>query len=90
MATRQDLYEKRQTGFFRDAQGHRSSKRLIGTILIGAGGAFLGIVGVFSLFNPVADPQTSLDVGRTLIYAGAGLLGVGVVEKFGSKNGGGK
>ncbi len=80
----------KQAGFFRDAQGHRSSKRLIGTILIGVGAAFLGVVGVFSLFNPVADPQTSLDVGRTLIYAGAGLLGIGVVEKFGGKNGGGK
>lgn len=79
-----------KTGFFYDSQGNRSSKRLIGTVLIAAGGAFLVIVGVFSLFNPVADPRTSLDVGRTLIYAGAGLLGVGVVEKFGSKNGGGK
>ncbi len=85
-----DMQEIRQTGFFRDAQGHRSSKRLIGTILIGAGGGFLGIVGAFSLFNPVADPQTSLDVGRTLIYAGAGLLGIGVAEKFAVKNGGGK
>lgn len=79
-----------KTGFFYDSQGNKSSKRLIGTILISAGGAFLGVVGVFSLFNPVADPQTSLDVGRTLIYAGAGLLGVGVIEKFSSKNGGGK
>jgi len=90
MTVRRDIQEKRQTGFSRDSQGKRSSKRLMGTILIGAGGVFLGIVGAFSLFNPVADPQTSLDVGRTLIYAGAGLLGVGVVEKFGSKNGGGK
>ncbi len=90
MAVRQDIQEKRQTGLFRDAQGHRSSKRVIGTVLIGAGGVFLGIVGGFSLFNPVADPQTSLDVGRTLIYAGAGLLGIGVAEKFAVKNGGGK
>ena len=85
-----DMQETKQAGLFRDAQGHRSSKRVIGTILIGAGGAFLGVVGVFSLFNPVADPQTSLDVGRTLIYAGAGLLGIGVAEKFAVKNGGGK
>ncbi len=82
--------EIKQAGLFRDSQGHLSSKRVIGTVLISAGGAFLGVVGVFSLFNPVADPQTSLDVGRTLIYAGAGLLGIGVVEKFGGKNGGGK
>ena len=85
-----DIQETEKAGLFRDAQGHLSSKRVIGTVLIGTGGAFLGVVGVFSLFNPVADPQTSLDVGRTLIYAGAGLLGIGVVEKFGGKNGGGK
>ena len=90
MATRPDLYEKRQTGFFRDSQGHRSSKRLIGTALICSGSAYLGIVGVFSLSQIVADPMTALAVGKTLIYAGAGLLGVGVVEKFGAKNGGGK
>lgn len=82
-----DTQEIRQNGFFYDSQGNRSSKRLVGTVLIVAGGCFLGIVGVFSLFNPVADPATSLAVGKTLIYAGAGLLGVGVVEKFGTKGG---
>ncbi len=79
-----------KTGFFYDSQGNKSSKRLIGTILIGAGGVFLGIVGVVSLSRIVADPHTALAAGKTLIYAGAGLLGVGVIEKFGSKNGGGK
>ncbi len=80
----------KQTGFFRDSQGCRSSKRLIGTVLIAAGGVFLGIVGACSLVRIIADPTTALAAGKTLIYAGAGLLGVGVVEKFGAKNGGGK
>lgn len=72
-------------GVFRDSDGNLSSKRIIGTVLLGSGGLFLLAVGVLAVWKTVADPQTSLDVGRTLIYSGAALLGVGVVEKLGPK-----
>lgn len=70
-------------GIFRDSAGHKSSKRIAGMIILGAGAAFLLIVGGISVARVVADPDTSIRVGSTLIYTGAALLGVGVVEGFG-------
>ena len=67
-------------GVFRDSAGHKSSKRIAGTIILGVGAAFLLAVGIISISRVVADPDTSIRIGSTLIYTGAALLGVGVVE----------
>lgn len=70
-------------GFLHDSQGNKSSKRLLGVIFMAVGGLFLLITGVFALYKTVSDPTTAIAVGKTMLYAGAGLLGIGVVEKFG-------
>jgi hypothetical protein len=70
-----------------DSQGKPSSKRIAGIILLIIGIAYLLAVGVMSIFNPVADPGTALAVGQWITGAGAGLLGIGVFELLGGKNG---
>ena len=80
-------------GFLKDTDGNKSSKRLAGVCLLITGGAFLLALGITAIYKIVADPTTALAVGKTLIYTGAGLLGVGVAEGIGQsirRNGGGK
>jgi hypothetical protein len=60
-----------------------SSKRWMGTVLLIAGGALLGTIGVFALFQRVADPDTALSAGTTLVATGAALLGIGVLDGLG-------
>ena len=74
-------------GFLQDSNGNNSSKRLSGYILI-----LSGLVMKFTLFqwgltNKFANPIYELDgIASGLIYAGVGLLSVGVVEYFKPKN----
>jgi len=74
--------KQKSEGMFRDGDGNKSSKRIVGFALVLAGALFLVLTGSIALGSQVADAQTALDVGRTLIFTGAGLLGVGVTEKF--------
>lgn len=75
-------------GFLKDSDGDNSSKRLWGSILIALGGALLVAIGVSAIFTRVADPQTALSAGTTLITVGAGLIIGGVLEGLGKKIGG--
>ena len=70
-------------GALRDTEGKVSSKRLVGTLLVTAGGVFLLAVGAVSIWRRVADPDTALAAGRALITSGAALLGIGVFEGAG-------
>lgn len=82
------LEEKEQKGYLTDRDGDKSSKRLWGSILIALGGALLTAIGVSAIFLKVADPQTALSAGSTLITVGAGLIIGGVLEGIGQKIGG--
>ncbi len=71
-----------------EATGNKSSKRLWGTIFMVAGGSLLVFIGLLSLFVKIADPDTALRASTTLVWVGAALLGVGVLDGLGKKIGG--
>ncbi len=66
-----------------ESPGVKSSKRVWGSILVGAGGLLLAGVGIVAIMVKVVDPETSLNAGTTLIVVGASLLGVTVLEGIG-------
>ena len=67
-----------------DTNGKPSSKRIAGFILMGVGLVFLLSIGITSIFKIIADPQTALSIGQTIIYVGGALCGIGVIEKLGN------
>ncbi len=70
-------------GFLDDSNGNKSSKRLIGFILVGCGLAMKFTLFGWGLGHSFANPLTDLDgIADSLIYAGSAVLGVGVVEFF--------
>ena len=69
----------------KDQNGNTSSKRVAGFIISGVGLALLLLVGVMSIFRPIADPGTAMEAGKTILIVGGGLLGVGVFEFLGGK-----
>ena len=68
------------TGLLEESPGVKSSKRMFGAILIGAGGLLLTAIGTAAIFVVVKDPATALDAGKSLVIVGASLLGIGVLE----------
>jgi hypothetical protein len=72
-------------GFLQDAEGDLSSKRLFGAVLILAGGLLLLTTGIMAIFAGVQDSASALGAGQAMILAGAGLLGIGVLEGVGKK-----
>ena len=68
-----------------DKNGNVSSKRIAGVSLLCGGGAMFITLFLFAIFKTVKDPETAFKSAQALIYAGAGLLGIGVVEMFGKK-----
>ena len=68
-----------------DKDGNTSSKRVAGFIIAGCGLALLLIVGFMSIKTKIADPETAMESGKTLLIVGCGLLGVGVIEFLGKK-----
>lgn len=77
--------EKKQKKMLEDSKGNMSSKRITGVTMLSLGGALLLGIGIAAIFVIIKDPETALTAGKTLVYAGAGLLGIGVVEWFGGK-----
>ena len=71
------------TGIFRDKHGNVSSKRIIGAVVTVIAVFFLLTLGVISIVHTIADPDTALDSGKTLLIAGVGLIGSSVVEFLG-------
>ena len=68
-----------------DKDGNTSSKRVAGFIISSCGLVLLLIVGFMSIKTEIADPETAMESGKTLLIVGCGLLGVGVVEFLGKK-----
>lgn len=75
--------ENNTNPILQDSNGKPSSKRIAGFILMGVGLVFLLITGITSIFKIIADPQTALSIGQTIIYVGGALCGIGVIEKLG-------
>jgi hypothetical protein len=77
-----------KTGLLEESPGVLSSKRVFGAALIAAGSLLLLAVGVVAVFRTVSDSSTAIECGKSLLIAGAALLGVGVLEGLGSRIGG--
>lgn len=78
------MYKK---GFLDDSNGNKSSKRLIGSVLVGCGLVMKFILFGWGIGHEFANELTELDgIADSLIYAGAGVLGIGVVEFFKPRN----
>lgn len=78
------------TGMLEESPGVKSSKRTAGISLVVAGGLLLMATGAVGLFVKIADLEASLSAGNALIWAGAVLLGVTILEGLGKKIGGDK
>lgn len=72
--------------WYQDSKGNTSSKRVIGAIFMFLGAGLLMTIGIISITQKIADPETALEVGKTLCITGGGLLGIGVIEFLGGKN----
>ena len=66
--------------WYHDSNGDPSSKRIVGTIVLGCGLVLLLTVGIMSIFKVIGDPTTAVNCGTTLMATGGGLLGFGVLE----------
>lgn len=66
--------------YLKDADGIKSSKRLIGVILV-LSSVFMSVcLFVFCLINN--DIELALGIIKTLALAGASLLGIGIFDKL--------
>lgn len=75
------------TGFIHDKHGSRSSKRLAGFIMMGAGTIVLMTLGITSSFfgAVIANAEMAYKAGFGLCGIGAALLGVSLLEWFAPK-----
>ena len=69
----------------KDKNGNNSSKRVAGFSIGGIGIALAITLFFFSIYKTIKDPQTAKEVVKTLLYVASGLLGIGVIENFGTK-----
>ena len=70
---------EKPTGYLTDDKGVQSSKRLLGTTLLLVSiflSAFLCVT--FALDGKLDE---AIEIVKTLVYAGSGLLGLGIFEK---------
>ena len=67
-------------GIFKDQNGNISSKRILGGICMIVGLLEMLTVGIIAIFKIIADPETALTVGKTLVIVGGGLVGISVLE----------
>lgn len=65
---------------FKDKNGNKSSKRILGTILLVVGVLMSIALFSYSLYTKVADPTTAIDIIKLLVFAGGAMLGVTVFE----------
>jgi hypothetical protein len=72
-------------GIIEDANGNKSSKRIMGISMIGFSMLLALILFGFSISTEVKNAYTIIDIIKLFIYSGTGLLGIGVVENFAIK-----
>ena len=69
-------------GIFDDAEGNKSSKRVVGFSMIGFSMILALILFIFSFFREAHNVSTMIDIIHLFVYSGTGLLGIGIVENF--------
>ncbi len=67
---------------FEDADGNKSSKRVNGTLLIWVGLGMSVITWGVSLFHPLGDAKTCLEICGLVIAMGGGLDTAGVFDNI--------
>lgn len=67
--------------FLQGPDGEESSKRLWGSIMIGAGGALLLALGIVGFFVVPPGIDAIKYAGLSLVAVGAGLLGFGTLAE---------
>lgn len=67
---------------FEDADGNKSSKRVNGTILIWVGVAMGVITWGVSLFHPLGNAKTCLEIVALFVGFGGGLTTMGVFDNI--------
>ena len=70
------------SGYLNGSDGEKSSKRLMGIISFSCGIAVYVGLGVTGMFREIPDLEAVRSAAFGLSSIGAGLLGVGVIEKF--------
>lgn len=75
------------TGYLEESPGVKSSKRLWGTILLSLGAAIMVAIAVASIALGNNETGGAIAAGTSLMVAGGGLLGIGVLEGIGQKGG---
>lgn len=68
-------------GFLEDANGNKSSKRLIGCIEIVLAMIITVTVVTIAIFRPVEDDSLIIDILAFLFSSGTALLGIGTFER---------
>lgn len=71
---------EKKDGFLISASGAKSSKRLLGIIMLVGSLLFGGLVGVMSIFFSIEKPDVALSILQYFIMGGCSLLGIGVLE----------
>lgn len=74
-------------GYFEDASGNKSSKRLIGSILVANAIILKNAEWTISIFKQVANIAAMTSASDSMLYSGITLLGIGIGEHlFKNKN----
>jgi predicted permease len=64
----------------KEYKAFHGSKRIVGAVCVSVGLVFLLSVGIAAIFKKLADPETAVQVGGYIFFAGCGLLGLTAVE----------
>ena len=69
-------------GFLEDANGDKSSKRLLGSVLLFAGIIFAAILFYYSIEKKATDADTAIAIINVFLVTGGTLLGIGTFERI--------
>lgn len=71
---------EKKDGFLNGANGAKSSKRLIGIIMLCVSLIFGAVLGGMAIFYNIKSPDIALSILQYFIMGGCSLLGIGVLE----------
>lgn len=72
--------------YLESVEGDKSSKRLWGSILLANGILLKNLEWALPIFKELSNLALMQTTSESLIYAGAALLGIGVIERFSNNN----
>ena len=74
-----------KTKWYEESPGVVSSKRLMGGIVLATGMAMKVSLFLFAVFGEINDPATATAQADSLVYAGAALLGLTIIDNATAK-----